>query len=99
MNAETKNCQSCKQPFIIEPEDFNFYVKIDVPPPTFCPDCRLQRRMAFRNERTLYKRKCDAPGHDEEMLSLFSSDNPPAGLRPVVLVGRWVGSDGVREAG
>ena len=56
---ETKNCQNCKQDFTIEPEDFNFYEKIKVPPPTFCPECRFQRRMVWRNERTLFKRKCD----------------------------------------
>jgi hypothetical protein len=35
-----------------------------VPAPTWCPDCRLQRRLAFRNERALYKRKCDLCGKD-----------------------------------
>ncbi len=52
-------CQNCKQNFLIEEEDFNFYEKIKVPAPTFCPECRLQRRMAWRNERVLYKRLCD----------------------------------------
>ncbi len=52
-------CQNCKASFVIEPEDFSFYEKIKVPPPTFCPECRLQRRMMFRNERTLYKGQCD----------------------------------------
>jgi hypothetical protein len=26
-----------------------------VPPPTFCPECRFQRRLAFRNERKLFR--------------------------------------------
>ncbi|MBU0627024.1 hypothetical protein KKG31_00015 [Patescibacteria group bacterium] len=30
-----------------------------IPAPTLCPDCRQQRRISFRNERSLYKRKCD----------------------------------------
>ena len=30
MNSETKTCQNCKQNFIIEPEDFEFYAKIKV---------------------------------------------------------------------
>lgn len=30
-----------------------------VPPPTWCPECRMQRRMVFYAERTLYKRACD----------------------------------------
>lgn len=58
MNPENKNCQNCKNQFTIEPEDFDFYKKIDVPPPTWCPECRMQRRMSFRNERSLYKRAC-----------------------------------------
>jgi len=62
-------CQNCKKDFIIEPEDFNFYKKIKVPPPTFCPECRLVRRMISTNERVLYKRKCDLTG--ERILSMY----------------------------
>ena len=51
MDSEIKKCQNCKQEFTIESEDFDFYKKIDVPPPTFCWKCRFQRRLAFRNER------------------------------------------------
>ncbi|MDA2935610.1 hypothetical protein MYX06_00105 [Patescibacteria group bacterium AH-259-L05] len=76
MKSETKICQNCKQQFIIEPEDFDFYKKIRMPPPTFCPDCRRQRRSAWRNERSLYKRKCNAPGHNEEIISVFSQNKP-----------------------
>lgn len=50
MNSETKTCQNCKQKFSIELEDFDFYKKISVPPPTFCPKCRLQRRLAWLKE-------------------------------------------------
>ncbi len=64
MKPETKNCQSCKQDFTIEAEDFNFYEKIKVPPPTFCPDCRRMRRFISTNENVLYKRKCDMTGKD-----------------------------------
>ncbi len=56
---ETKQCQNCKIDFIIEQDDFSFYQKIKVPPPTFCPECRMQRKLAWRNERSLYKRNCD----------------------------------------
>ena len=45
-----------------------------IPPPTLCPDCRQQRRLAFRNERRLYKRKCDATGKD--IISIYSPDKP-----------------------
>ena len=55
---ETKQCQNCNKDFIIEPDDFLFYEKIKVPPPTFCFDCRLQRKMIRRNERNLHKINC-----------------------------------------
>lgn len=58
MNSETRNCQNCKSDFVIEPEDFEFYAKIQVPPPTFCPDCRKQRRLSWRNDFSLYNQKC-----------------------------------------
>jgi hypothetical protein len=58
-NSQSKTCQNCKKDFIIEPDDFSFYEKIKVPAPTWCPDCRQQRRYAWRNERTLYRRNCD----------------------------------------
>ena len=59
MNQETKICQNCQKEFTVEPEDFEFYEKIKVPSPTFCPECRMIRRMCFRNDRILYRRKCD----------------------------------------
>ena len=76
MNQETKTCQNCKQEFTIEPDDFAFYEKMKVPPPTFCSECRMIRRMVFRNERVLYKRKCNAPSHTEEIVSTFSPEKP-----------------------
>src|SRR3989344_8218428 len=57
--SENKTCQNCKAVFVVEPNDFGFYEKIGVPPPTFCPECRSQRRLAWRNDMTLYNRTCD----------------------------------------
>ena len=76
MNAETKICQNCKGGFTIEPEDFQFYEKIKVPPPTWCPECRMVRRMVWRNIRALYRNTCRAPGHEEEVISIFTQDSP-----------------------
>ena len=74
MNKESRKCQNCHNQFAIEPEDFEFYKKIEVPPPTFCPECRFIRRLASTNERVLYKRKCDFTGKD--ILSMFDSSAP-----------------------
>jgi len=56
---ETKDCLQCKKEFSITQEDFEFYEKLKVPPPTLCPGCRQRRRYAWRNERVLYRRDCD----------------------------------------
>ncbi len=73
METETKKCQNCKNDFIIEADDFSFYEKMQVPAPTFCPMCRAQRRMSWRNENSLFKRKSDFSG--EEIFSAFSPDS------------------------
>ncbi len=76
MNPQTKNCQNCKncnQDFVIETSDFSFYEKIKVPPPTFCPECRLQRRLASYNIRTLYKRNCSKC--EKSMISVYPPES------------------------
>lgn len=70
---ESRICQNCKNSFNIEPDDFSFYEKIDVPAPLSCPNCRLVRRMTNSNERVLYRRKCDLSG--ESILSMFPEDS------------------------
>ncbi len=74
MDFKTKICQNCKIEFNIESEDKKFYKKIDVPEPTFCPQCRMQRRLASWNERKLYKRKCDLCS--KSMVTIYSPDKP-----------------------
>ncbi len=83
MTSETKNCQNCKTDFVIESGDFNFYEKIKVPPPTFCPNCRLTRRFLHSNEMVLYKRKCDLTQKD--IFSMY----PPKTLFPVYETSEW----------
>jgi len=70
--SKSVKCQNCQREFTVEPEDFDFYEKIQVPAPTFCPECRLKRHMCFLNERSLYKRKCDMCG--ENVVSMYSPD-------------------------
>lgn len=73
----------CKASFDVTDEDLSFYDKVSpviggkkflIPPPTRCPDCRLQRRLAWRNDRNLYKRTCGATG--QPTLSIYSPDKP-----------------------
>ncbi len=69
MQSENKNCQNCKKDFIIEPDDFLFYKKINVPPPTWCSRCRMERRMSFGNTWSVFWRNCDKCG--KKTLSIY----------------------------
>ena len=37
----TGECQNCKTKFEITADDMRFYERIKVPPPTWCPECRM----------------------------------------------------------
>ncbi|MBU0647575.1 hypothetical protein KJ855_00170, partial [Patescibacteria group bacterium] len=80
---ENKVCKQCSVGFVVEDSDLEFYKKIspnfgekvfDIPSPTLCPQCRMRRRIAFRNDWCLYKRKSDQSGKD--ILSIYSEDKP-----------------------
>lgn len=44
------------------------------PPQTRCPQCRQRERLSFRNEWTLYKRKCSSTKKD--IISIYPDDVP-----------------------
>ncbi len=76
-------CLQCSAPFQISEEELQLLktlspkigeVTHDLPTPTLCPDCRRQRRFAFRNERTFYHRKCEKTG--KQVISVYPSDSP-----------------------
>jgi hypothetical protein len=66
-------CKTCNKEFIIRDEDLVFYEQMKTVPPVDCPDCRMARRLVFRNERTLYKRKCDLCKKD--MIALYTPES------------------------
>ena len=78
-----KTCRQCSAGFEITSDDLAFYEKVSpvfhgkrelITPPTLCPDCRTQRRLTFRNERSLYHRKCDFTGR--QIISVYSQEKP-----------------------
>ena len=71
---ENKICESCKKDFVIEPDDFGFYEKMKVPAPTFCPNCRFQRRLLFRNNRVFYRRECALC--NKSLLTVYNKERP-----------------------
>ena len=81
--VEWKTCSISGQPFAITQKDLEFYEKVSptfngkkypILPPTLCPEERQRRRLAFRNERKLYRRRCDFSG--KEIISIYSPEKP-----------------------
>lgn len=81
--VQTKKCPISGKEFPITQWDVDFYDKISptfagqkfqIPTPTLCPEERQRRRLAFRNERNLYRRTCDASG--KQIISIYSPDKP-----------------------
>jgi len=78
-----KTCCQCSASYEITQDDLKFYEDVSpvfggkkelVPPPALCPECRFQRRLAFRNERFLYHRKSDLTG--KQIVSMYAADKP-----------------------
>lgn len=69
-----KACTWCKEQFEVTDRDREFYKKMNVPDPTLCSDCRQQRRLMFRNERTLYSRACDLC--KKHVVSVYPAETP-----------------------
>lgn len=76
-------CTQCQAQFEITPEEKQLLKKLspsigektyELLPPAHCPNCRQRQRMAFRNERILYKRKCDVTG--KSIVSIYAEDSP-----------------------
>ncbi|MFA6918180.1 MAG: hypothetical protein WC285_05130 [Candidatus Gracilibacteria bacterium] len=69
-----KICKKSGVAFSISDEDKAFYEKMNVPLPTLCPDERQKRRLAWRNERTLHRRKCSGSGRS--IVCMYPENTP-----------------------
>lgn len=78
---ETKKCRLSGKEFHVTDKDVELLDKVSpvfggtkysIPTPTLSPEERQKRRLSFRNERKMYKRKCDLTG--KEIISIFSPD-------------------------
>jgi len=52
-------CEVTEKLYKITPQELQFYRKMNIPIPRKCPDQRHKERMALRNPRKLFERKCD----------------------------------------
>jgi hypothetical protein len=51
-------CDECSKNYRIEKKENSFYKQYGIPVPKKCPDCRHRARLALRNLRMLFERKC-----------------------------------------
>ncbi|RIL12534.1 MAG: hypothetical protein DCC75_00230 [Proteobacteria bacterium] len=65
----TKKCKESGREFLIDDADLAFYERMQVPPPTLCPDERTRRRWAWRG-KDFYLRPC--AGCKKNTISWFS---------------------------
>ncbi len=66
----------CEEEFDITKEDIEFLKLLRVPAPNYCPTCRRMRRFTHLGYSQLFKRECNAPNHDESMISIFAKECP-----------------------
>ncbi|MBU0667493.1 hypothetical protein KJ951_02345 [Patescibacteria group bacterium] len=69
-----KTCETCGENFILSDLEIRQYKKNDVTPLPICFPCQHKHRLSFRNERTLYTRKCDGTG--ESIITIYAPDSP-----------------------
>lgn len=74
MNSEVKTCRKCHSKYEIQSDDFSFYERMGVPAPILCPDCRFKRRAVWRNEISLYSRKCGLC--QSSVISMYNPNSP-----------------------
>lgn len=72
-------CNECGAEFPVTSAELDIVKKIfapEFPLPSFgkCPACRMRQRLAFRNERNLYRRNCDLTGRS--IISIYRPDSP-----------------------
>lgn len=74
MTPITKQCRLTGQNFLVTDEDQAMLSKMGLPLPTLSPLERQRKRMFFRNDRSLYHRKCDLTGR--QIIALYDVNSP-----------------------
>jgi hypothetical protein len=67
-------CEATGKNYRIQKEELRFHRKMNLPVPRLCPDERHKQRMALRNPRKLFERKCDQCG--VKIQTTFAPDRP-----------------------
>ena len=71
--SEARACNQCGQNFAVAEEDLDFLKSVSpvisgetylISPSKYCYECREQQRLAWRNDRYMFKRKSDKTGRE-----------------------------------
>lgn len=68
------HCTITGEEFDVPSRLASYLEKQELPLPTLSPKERARRRLCFRNERSLHKRKCDLTG--KPVISIYRPDIP-----------------------
>ena len=74
MDATVKKCKQCGDNYEITSKELELARKFEAVKQNLCFSCSQKNRLCFRNERTLYNRKCDFSG--ESIISVYAPDKP-----------------------
>lgn len=66
----------CEGEFDITKEDIEFLKMLRAPAPNYCPTCRRMRRISNLNYSKLFVVNCQAPNHNENMISIYPKECP-----------------------
>jgi len=73
---EDREATGCTTAFKIIPQELEFYKKMNLPLPRYCPNCRHHQRLKNRNHLKLYKRTCQKEGCNTEFETTYAPDRP-----------------------
>ncbi|MFA6258552.1 MAG: hypothetical protein WCX79_02535, partial [Candidatus Paceibacterota bacterium] len=71
----------CTEAFKIIPDEYQFYKRMNLPIPRFCPNCRHYNRLKQRNPMKLWHRQCmcenESHGHKGRCKKEFETSYAP----------------------
>jgi len=68
-----RKCTICSAEFEIVDQEIEFYKKMNIVYPIYCPECRANQRINLRNDRKMHKRKCDSC--NEVLISTYPTES------------------------
>lgn len=72
-DIQDRKCFICDGEFKIVSAEIEFYKKMKIEWPVYCPNCRAEQRWHLRPERKMYRRTCDSC--EKSLISTYPADS------------------------